>query len=364
MATLEGQSGYGFVLSIVWGLGTNELLTYSVANFEGWEVEAGQITVGISLAELMDRIDMLFQRYKIEVVALEDPTNITQVKKFLDGRQSTETFEWTRKVQRVREVFPHVKNVLSNSATLKMVNCEAKNYTTCPRCGASLESTAEPAPHETLLPSATTIYMTFYRFEEWNKLKQILPPKQGDVKSYHEWLREWRALVDLLLSEGNDVIIVDAKVDELMRWCRNRGITYNDPKRSGYAIDAAKEGKILKTYYAKDYPEISPIDEEFEECETEVIKALETVESVYSSQWVKTSVTKRDMDYRNLRDQLIMPALKKICGALSPLLKRWDPADLVDSLPFLISKKERATLLNLLTIKKQATTPRESTTPL
>lgn len=360
---LAPPRGYGFILSIAWGLSEERLLTYTVSNFEGQDAESGWISVDAQVAEVLDRIDDLFRRYKVEAAFLEDPSSLTRVKKAVDGLRGIKTAEWQRKIRSVRDALPHVRNVLSNKAELRMIDSTPELYTTCSICGGRLEPAKKHhiPRREPLFPfPVKEVCLTFYRPEEWKKLKQMIPPKKREYKKYREWLKNWRMLVDLLLSDGKDVIVVDTNVDDLMRWCQGRGITYDDPERNAYALEAAKQGKIVKTYYAKNYPNVTPLNEELEELEAKVIEAIRGVE-IYNSEWYKTPVTTRDVNYKKLKHTLIMPQLRRIAEALTPLLKEWPPDLVADSLPFTISEKEHATLINLLKRGERKTKLRKET---
>jgi hypothetical protein len=349
---------YDFTLSIVWGLDAKRLLTYIVTDFERQIVESGGIPIGTELSETLDRLDALFRRYKIGAVTLESPSCLTKNKKAVEGRASVKTSEWNQKLKAVSEAFPHVKNVLSNKARLEVADSTPETYTTCAACGGDLVPEAKPPTprKEPLLPfPVEEIYITFYQPEEWEKLRRIAPHEERDFKNYREYLRGWRALVDSFLSDGKDVVVVDTEVDELLRWCREKGVTYDDPKRSMYPAEAARQGKIIKTYYAKNYPEVTPLNEEAEEAETNVREAIRSIEpNIYSSDWYRTPVITREANYQKLRHLLIIPRLRSLAEALTPLLEDWPPNLIVDSLPFMISEKERTTLINLLSQRRRA----------
>ena len=351
---MEPPKGYGFVLSIAWGLDEGRLLTYVVSNFEGQDFESGFIPVETQLAETIDKLDALLQRYKIEAVFLENPSLLNKVKEALHGRRSVRTPGWQRKFRAVCVALPHVKGALSKRAELRVIDSTPETYTTCPVCGEQLKPETEHftperrSPEGLFPPPVKEVYLAFYQPEEWEKLKQMVPPEKREFESYREWLRSWRALVDLILSDGRDVVIVDAKADELVQWCRERGLSLESAERAAYAVEAAKKGRTIKTYYARDYPKVSPLNEELAELEASVIEALKGIPEIYTSEWYRTPVSIRDMNYRKLKRSLIMPQLRRIADVLAPLLKDC-PSDLiVDSLPFTISEKERVTLINLL----------------
>lgn len=87
------------------------------------------------------------------------------------------------------------------------------------------------------------IGIAWYRREQWQRLRQVSSDVDDLEETYEEWLNEASQTVRILKSIGASFEKVDVDVEELLRWCKDRGLSVDANARSGFAAEKVQKMK-------------------------------------------------------------------------------------------------------------------------
>lgn len=89
----------------------------------------------------------------------------------------------------------------------------------------------------------------WYSEGQWPRLRALSADASDLEETHAEWLSVARAMVARLRAAGENVVRVDADLDDIVAWCRAHGLPLDGESRSRYAVEkmreAAEAGKPL-----------------------------------------------------------------------------------------------------------------------
>jgi hypothetical protein len=77
--------------------------------------------------------------------------------------------------------------------------------------------------------------IAWFKASEWDRLRQVSSDSERLERSHREWLRQARKGLSQLRRLGLVCERVPVGVDELVEWCRERGIPVNAEARAEFA---------------------------------------------------------------------------------------------------------------------------------
>ena len=92
------------------------------------------------------------------------------------------------------------------------------------------------------MPNETkaVVGMMWYRRDQWDRWKDVTPDWDEMSPTYDAWLREAKRGVRVYEDQGIYVERVEADVDEVLAWCRYKGLQPNGAARSQYAAERVR----------------------------------------------------------------------------------------------------------------------------
>lgn len=85
--------------------------------------------------------------------------------------------------------------------------------------------------------------IAWYRKDQWDELLRVSEDRSKLEASYGEWLFEAQTVSRRLRDRGLEVRRVDVDVEDLVRWCRERGTHVTAQSRASYVAEKVeKEG--------------------------------------------------------------------------------------------------------------------------
>ncbi len=86
--------------------------------------------------------------------------------------------------------------------------------------------------------------VAWYSREQWSILKQVSVDAEELEDSYDEWEQNAEQAIQKFIAKGMRIRKVDVDVNELVKWCKNKGVSIDGAARSQYAVEkGAKEYK-------------------------------------------------------------------------------------------------------------------------
>jgi hypothetical protein len=90
-------------------------------------------------------------------------------------------------------------------------------------------------------PSELSAAIAWYRADQWDRLREISADRDQLDETYAEWVVKAQGVLDHLAGEGLSIDKVEIDLDDLQRWCAERGIPINGQARASYAAEKARE---------------------------------------------------------------------------------------------------------------------------
>ena len=91
--------------------------------------------------------------------------------------------------------------------------------------------------------------LAWYRPDQWPRLRAISEDRDQLELNHEEWLRMASERFDDLRRQGQQVQKVEVDVEDLLKWCRTRGLPVNSSTRAQYAaarLRSLEEGQGAK----------------------------------------------------------------------------------------------------------------------
>ncbi|MBU0637245.1 MAG: hypothetical protein KKB50_00115 [Planctomycetes bacterium] len=83
------------------------------------------------------------------------------------------------------------------------------------------------------------IAVAWFRRDQWARLRQVAHDSDDLEESYDAWRALATEHFDALKAEGYNVVKIGVDVNDLLRWCRERGYPVNGATRSEFAAELA-----------------------------------------------------------------------------------------------------------------------------
>lgn len=90
------------------------------------------------------------------------------------------------------------------------------------------------------------IGLAWYRPDQWRRLRVLATDKDGFHDNYEDWVREGLRVIETTKEKGQRSIKVDVDVEELKRWCQDKGLQLDGKARSEFVVER------LRRMYASD----------------------------------------------------------------------------------------------------------------
>ena len=88
---------------------------------------------------------------------------------------------------------------------------------------------------------AAVIGLAWYRPEQWQRLRQVSADGEDLEESYFEWVSVASARFQEAQELGVDIRKVDVDVEDLVEWCKRRGLPLDGEARVSYVIDRIEQ---------------------------------------------------------------------------------------------------------------------------
>jgi len=91
--------------------------------------------------------------------------------------------------------------------------------------------------------SEVQIGLAWFDREQWKRLTEVVSDRSTLDDTFEDWERGARDAVAQMRAEGHRVKEVPINVDQLMAWCRLRGVAPDSSSRAEYVADLMRTGK-------------------------------------------------------------------------------------------------------------------------
>jgi hypothetical protein len=81
------------------------------------------------------------------------------------------------------------------------------------------------------------IGLAWYRPEQWQRLRQVSVDVEDLEETYFEWVSVASACFQEVQELGVDIRRVDVDVEDLVEWCKRRGLPLDAEARVSYVTD-------------------------------------------------------------------------------------------------------------------------------
>ena len=88
----------------------------------------------------------------------------------------------------------------------------------------------------------TKLGVAWYRKEQWERLRSVSSDRDGLETAFEEWEESAKRKFNELRIAGNAVEKVDVDVEELVTWCKGRGMEIDGKARSHFVADKLRKG--------------------------------------------------------------------------------------------------------------------------
>lgn len=92
----------------------------------------------------------------------------------------------------------------------------------------------------------TIISIGWYRPERWQRLREISVDKEQLEDTHEEWLRSASKTVKDLRRMGVSVQKIDVDVEDLLTWCKERGLSVDGDARAKYIAYKTEQTNAAK----------------------------------------------------------------------------------------------------------------------
>jgi len=83
--------------------------------------------------------------------------------------------------------------------------------------------------------------VTWYRPEQWERLREIVEDKENFDKTYEESRLDSETQIKQLESQGLRPVKVEVDVEEMIKWCSDQGLSVTPETRTKYTITKLRE---------------------------------------------------------------------------------------------------------------------------
>src|SRR5215475_14446677 len=83
--------------------------------------------------------------------------------------------------------------------------------------------------------------VSWYRPEQWDRLREISEDKATFDTSYEESLKEWEKKIQDLEAQGIRPIKVEVDVEELLTWCSTQGLAVTPETRTKFMMNMLRD---------------------------------------------------------------------------------------------------------------------------
>ena len=88
----------------------------------------------------------------------------------------------------------------------------------------------------------TKLGVAWYRKEQWERLRSVSSDRDGLETTFEEWEEMAKRRFNELRIAGQTVEKVDVDVEELVIWCKGRGMEIDGKARSRFAAERLRKG--------------------------------------------------------------------------------------------------------------------------
>ena len=87
---------------------------------------------------------------------------------------------------------------------------------------------------------STLIGYAWYKRNQWAILKAVVSDPENIEESYEDWLPNAEKSFAELKQSGENIRKVEVDIDELVSWCRAKGMPINGAARAQYAAEMVR----------------------------------------------------------------------------------------------------------------------------
>ena len=84
--------------------------------------------------------------------------------------------------------------------------------------------------------------IAWFRREQWDRLLEVSADRDDLEETFDEWVQWAQQHYDGLRRSGYNVTKIDVDVEELVRWCRQRGRPVDGEARSEFTVEKLQTG--------------------------------------------------------------------------------------------------------------------------
>ncbi len=78
--------------------------------------------------------------------------------------------------------------------------------------------------------------VAWYRPEQWKLLREVSADVEDLEETHSEWMAAANKALRILREEGASFVKVDVDVEELLNWCREKGVKIDGAARSEFVL--------------------------------------------------------------------------------------------------------------------------------
>ena len=89
----------------------------------------------------------------------------------------------------------------------------------------------------------TVVGIAWYRPEQWKLLREVSADVKNLEETHSEWMAEANKTLAILKQQGVAFVKVDVDVEELVKWCSEKGVKIDGAARSEFAVHKLQQPK-------------------------------------------------------------------------------------------------------------------------
>jgi hypothetical protein len=89
----------------------------------------------------------------------------------------------------------------------------------------------------------TVAGIAWYRPEQWKLLREVSADVEDLEETHSEWIAEAIKTLAILKEQGVSVVKVDVDVEELVKWCFEKGVKIDGAVRSEFVVHKLQQPK-------------------------------------------------------------------------------------------------------------------------
>ena len=87
--------------------------------------------------------------------------------------------------------------------------------------------------------------IAWYKPDQWERLREIFIDRKDIEFTYTEWLANAQRAFQQILFSGQSVQKMEVDVEELLAWCKSKGLEVNGKSRSAFVAEKLRQQDIV-----------------------------------------------------------------------------------------------------------------------